>query len=82
MGTSATVLAYKGVDLITLKILGEWKSNTVLESYINESFQNKKDISDLLSSSINPNKQVSTPSHNLLNDKNMKKKITYNVTSH
>lgn len=53
--TSATVVADEGADLLTLKRHGVWKSDTVAESYVNESIKNKMDISNMISSAINLN---------------------------
>lgn len=50
--TSATVLADSGADLTTLKRHGGWKSNQVAEGYIEDSVENKRKISKLISESI------------------------------
>lgn len=44
--SSATILVNAGADLIALKRHGGWKSSTVAEGYIEESFTNKVDIAD------------------------------------
>ncbi|XP_011859053.1 PREDICTED: uncharacterized protein LOC105556569, partial [Vollenhovia emeryi] len=50
--TSATLLADSGADIITLKRHGGWKSNTVAEGYIEDSFNNKKKICNQITCSI------------------------------
>lgn len=42
--TSATMLVDAGADITCLKRHGGWKSSSVAEGYIEESFTNKKDI--------------------------------------
>ncbi|XP_011687447.1 PREDICTED: uncharacterized protein LOC105449760 [Wasmannia auropunctata] len=44
--TSATILADSGANILTLKQHGGWKSSTVAEGYIDDSFNNKKKISN------------------------------------
>lgn len=43
--SSASLLAGSGADILTLKRHGGWKSSTVAEGYIEDSIQNKKEIS-------------------------------------
>ncbi|RVE53695.1 hypothetical protein evm_001587 [Chilo suppressalis] len=42
--TSATLLAESGADLLSLKRHGGWKSNSVVEGYIEDSIQSKSKI--------------------------------------
>ncbi|XP_073956428.1 uncharacterized protein [Choristoneura fumiferana] len=49
--TSATLLANSGADILTLKRHGGWRSNNVAESYIEDSIQNKADISAKINTS-------------------------------
>lgn len=46
--TSASLLADSGVDLLNIKRHGGWKSNTVAESYIEDSLRNKMNIANKL----------------------------------
>lgn len=50
--TSATLLVDGGADITTLKRHGGWKSNTVAESYVESSMNNKKRIAEQITSSI------------------------------
>lgn len=50
--TSTTLLADSGADIITLKRHGGWKSNTVTEGYIEDSFNNKKEICNQITRSL------------------------------
>ncbi|KAI8430918.1 hypothetical protein MSG28_001036, partial [Choristoneura fumiferana] len=50
--TSATLLANSGADILTLKRHGGWRSNNVAESYIEDSIQNKADISAKITQAI------------------------------
>lgn len=50
--TSATLLADAGADLFTLKRHGGWKSNSVAEGYVDNSFGNKLKISNQITSNI------------------------------
>ncbi|XP_071573031.1 uncharacterized protein [Temnothorax nylanderi] len=56
--TSATLLADSGADILTLKRHGGWKSNTVAEGYIEDSFNNKKKICNQITSTIVNNNSV------------------------
>lgn len=47
--TSATLLANTGADILQLKRLGGWKSNTVAEGYVESSMTGQIKISELLS---------------------------------
>ncbi|CAG9784610.1 unnamed protein product [Diatraea saccharalis] len=51
--TSATLLADSGADILTLKRHGGWRSNAVAESYIEDSIQNKANISAKITRAIN-----------------------------
>lgn len=51
--TSATLLADAGADILTLKRHGGWRSNTVAESYVEDSIQNKVNISAKITQAIN-----------------------------
>ncbi|XP_048511125.1 uncharacterized protein LOC125502027 [Athalia rosae] len=51
--TSATMLVDNGANMETLKRHGGWKSSTVAEGYIAESLGNKKNIGDMIMSSLN-----------------------------
>lgn len=42
--TSATLLVYSGADVASLKPQERWKSNSMAYGYVEESLQNKKDI--------------------------------------
>lgn len=53
--SSATLLVDGGGDLLSLKRHGGWKSSAVAESYIDESLQNKIDVSNKLLSSVEHN---------------------------
>lgn len=50
--TSATLLADSGANLTTIKRHGGWKSDQVAEGYIEESIQNKYNITSKLTSGI------------------------------
>lgn len=50
--SSATILVDAGGDITTLKRHGGWKSTSVAEGYIDESFKNKMDTAHKISSSI------------------------------
>ncbi|KAJ3661338.1 hypothetical protein Zmor_005737 [Zophobas morio] len=64
--TSATILAEKGIDLLSLKRHGGWKSSSVAEGYIDDSISNKKKIAEMVQSSFTthslPPTSVSFPS--------------------
>jgi hypothetical protein len=47
--TGATILADSGVDKLTLKRAGRWKSDSVCEGYIEESKDSKLNISKIIS---------------------------------
>lgn len=64
--TSATLLVDQGADLITLKRHGGWKSNTVAESYINESALNKQNTSKIISNAMGMKKTATITSGALL----------------
>lgn len=51
--TSATLLADSGADILTLKRHGGWRSNAVAESYVEDSIQNKANISAKITQAIN-----------------------------
>lgn len=51
--TSATLLADSGADILTLKRHGGWRSNAVAESYVEDSVQNKANISAKITQAIN-----------------------------
>lgn len=51
--SSATLAANAGADITTLKRLGEWKSDKVANSYVEESLQTKKKIAELINTNIN-----------------------------
>lgn len=51
--TSATLLSDSGADLTSLKRHGGWRSNTVAESYIEDSIENKTKICNNIIKSIN-----------------------------
>ncbi|XP_029171116.1 uncharacterized protein LOC114940557 [Nylanderia fulva] len=53
--TSATILADSGADILTLKRHGGWKSNAVAEGYVDNSFTNKKNISNQITTTITNN---------------------------
>ncbi|KAL7306260.1 hypothetical protein TKK_0001694 [Trichogramma kaykai] len=59
--TSATLLVDAGVDITTLKRLGEWKSDAVAFGYIAGSISNKKDIFKKISSGIILNSNENLP---------------------
>ena len=44
--TGATLLADEGVDLLTLKRFGAWKSDSVAQGYVANSVDGKRKISD------------------------------------
>lgn len=50
--TSATLLADSGADILTLKRHGGWRSNTVAEGYIENSFHNKRKICNQITNTI------------------------------
>lgn len=53
--SSATLLANTGADMSILKRHGGWKSMTVAEGYVEDSIENKKQISNSISGVIVPN---------------------------
>lgn len=63
--SSATLLADSGANLTTIKRHGGWKSDAVAESYIEESVQNKKNISEKINQTITlqTESQPSTSNH-------------------
>ena len=61
--SSATILAAKGVDLLSVKRHGGWKSSTVAEGYIQDSLHGKIAIADQLASGFStPNLGKTTSS--------------------
>lgn len=58
--TSATLLADSGADLLVLKRHGGWKSNSVAEGYVEDSFGNKKRISQQIANVITENPSTSS----------------------
>ncbi|XP_047023444.1 uncharacterized protein LOC124632594 [Helicoverpa zea] len=59
--TSATLLADSGADLLSLKRHGGWKSNAVVEGYIEDSIENKSKICKGIVGAITLNKPLSDP---------------------
>ena len=51
--TSATLLADSGANLTTIKRHGGWKSSSVAETYIENSIENKRNISASIANSVN-----------------------------
>lgn len=70
--SSASLLADSGVDLLTVKRHGGWRSNTVAESYIEDSKENKKKVSSNILGNISgtdgPSTSSSTREINLLSN--------------
>lgn len=69
--TSATVLVDAGGDITTLKRHGGWKSTSVAEGYIDNSIQNKINVSNTILNSIE-NKNINStiiPSSSMVNAK-------------
>ena len=63
--SSATLLVDAGGDITTLKRHGGWKSTTVAEGYIEESIQNKMQISNTILNSVeteNTHVNINAPS--------------------
>ncbi|KAK5645176.1 hypothetical protein RI129_006476 [Pyrocoelia pectoralis] len=58
--SSATILVDAGGDITTLKRHGGWKSTTVAESYIDDSIQNKINVSEKILNSIQTNQTLNT----------------------
>lgn len=58
--SSVTMLANAGVDLVTLKRLGGWKSSSVAETYIEESVSNKIAVSKQILVSTEANNSFHT----------------------
>lgn len=52
--SSATMLVNAGGDLLTLKRHGGWRSSAVAEGYIDDSIENKIQISNKIVKSVNP----------------------------
>ena len=50
--TSASLFVDQGGDLLGLKRLGDWRSNTVAEGYVNDSLLNKKNASKLIAKTM------------------------------
>lgn len=61
--SSATLLADSGANLTTVKRHGGWKSSSVAEGYIDESINNKKEVSNSITKNINVKSDVSKKSH-------------------
>lgn len=59
--TSATLLADSGADLLSLKRHGGWKSNAVVEGYIEDSIQNKSKICEGIVGAITLKEPQSDP---------------------
>jgi integrase len=81
--TAATLLADQGVDMISLKRFGQWKSDSVCEGYIAESISNKKRLAELIANVEQENppedpeiqKNTSNPEIKESNTKEAKKKM-------
>lgn len=58
--SSATLLANKGGDLLSLKRFGGWKSSTVAESYVEESLKRRIDVADMLTDEAGPSSKRPT----------------------
>ncbi|KAJ8977830.1 hypothetical protein NQ317_011914, partial [Molorchus minor] len=58
--TSATLLANTGGDILQLKKLGGWKSNTVAEGYVENSLHGQIKIANMLSHVENPETSASS----------------------
>ncbi|KAK5641228.1 hypothetical protein RI129_009775 [Pyrocoelia pectoralis] len=58
--SSATILVDAGGDITTLKRHGGWKSTTVAESYIDDSIQNKINVSEKILNSVQTNQTLNT----------------------
>lgn len=50
--TAATLLAEAGASIMVLKLLGDWKSDTVAQGYIENSTRLKRNIADMLGSDM------------------------------
>ena len=80
--SSATLLADSGADLVTLKQHGGWKSSTVAEGYVEDSFNQKKKVCQQITSSITTTPGESFPcassDNNVINIEPSTSK-TYNI---
>lgn len=65
--TSATILADSGANIITLKQHGGWKSSTVAEGYIDDSFNNKKISHQIINSIIDTQSTSTSQTHLTVN---------------
>lgn len=65
--SSATILADTGANLVTLKRHGGWKSDRVAESYIEESIENKSNITRKINESIQSRPSTSHQSFEIQN---------------
>ncbi|KAJ3663087.1 hypothetical protein Zmor_007396 [Zophobas morio] len=60
---TATNLAEKGMDLLSLKRHGEWKSSSIAEGYNDGSIFNKKKIAEIVQSSSTANQVKPNRNH-------------------
>ena len=58
-GTSATLLVDEGAEVLALKRHGDWKSDSIAESYVRKSMHNKKKLSSMITNSICPQQTAS-----------------------
>ncbi|XP_023314775.1 uncharacterized protein LOC111693663 [Trichogramma pretiosum] len=68
--TSATLAADLGADTLTLQRLGDWKSASVAQSYVNESMLNKKTTSTMIASAFQFKKPSTAITAKTLSEKN------------
>ena len=61
--SSATLLANKGADFLSIKRHGGWRSSTVAEGYVEESIQNKIQVAQTITSAAGPSGESSHVHH-------------------
>jgi integrase len=84
--SSATLLANRGGDLLTLKRHGGWKSGTVAESYVADSLKRKIDVAHMMteagpSGSKRPAFQVHSGSYTIQEDSSIEVGYTTNKST-
>lgn len=77
--SSASHLAERGGDLITIKQHGGWKSSTVAEGYIETSLKKKIEVAQMFSSASASTQPSTSSSHYIVGEQTSEREINVNV---
>lgn len=73
--SSASHLAERGGDLITIKQHGGWKSSTVAEGYIETSLKKKIEVAQMFTAASAPSQPSTSSSHFIVDEQTSEKEI-------